>query len=364
MNYRGLTQFHHAQEDKVGVLITNLGTPSAPTAGALKPYLKQFLSDPRVVEVPRLIWWFILNGIILNTRPKKSAEAYKTIWTERGSPLALYTESQAQKLQTQLTADAHGKVIVEWAMRYGEPSISNGIQSLQEQGATRLLILPLYPQYAGATSGSTFDAVAEDLTQRRWVPELRFINQYTDFMPYIDAVAARIAQFWSTHGRPEKLVFSYHGIPERYLTNGDPYPCQCHKTSRLIAEKLKLPKEMWMTSFQSRFGKEPWVKPYTDDTLKALPGKGVKNVHVVCPGFSSDCLETIEEIGVENRDYFLEAGGENYHYIPALNDDDDHINVLASLVLQNINGWVCNKKAFDDREARYQALVDEQAQQN
>lgn len=350
MNYKKSQTFNHHQADKIGVLITNLGTPEAPTAKALKPYLKQFLWDPRVVEVPRPIWWLILNGIILNTRPKKSAEAYKTVWTEKGSPLALHTADQAEKLQ----AHFGDRLIVDWAMRYGEPSIGSALQKMQDAGVRKLIVLPLYPQYAAATTASTFDALADDFKTRRWMPELRFINQYADFEPYIDTVADSIKAYQAEHGKADKLVFSYHGIPLRYLHNGDPYHCQCLKTTRLVAEKLGLNPDQYLTSFQSRFGKEEWIKPYTDATLKSLPAQGVKNVQVICPGFSADCLETIEEIGEENREYFEEAGGEQYGYIPALNASEPHIETLAQLIELNLQGWQTLEPDLTQREALYQ----------
>ncbi len=339
MKYQGSPSFSHKQADKVGVLITNLGTPTAPTKQALRPYLKQFLSDPRVVEIPRLIWWMILNLVILNIRPKRSAKAYETVWEEGGSPLMIHTVNQSKALEGKLKAKYGEGVEVEFAMRYGQPSVSEKIESLLQSGVRKLIVLPLYPQYCASTTGSTFDAVAEDFMSRRWIPELRFINQYNDHEQYINAMANKIREHWKTNPQADKLIFSYHGIPKRYLTNGDPYHCQCYKTSRLIAENLGLSEGQYMTTFQSRFGREEWLKPYTDHTLKALPEKGVKSVQIVCPGFSADCLETIEEIGIENRDYFLEAGGENYQYIPALNSDESHIELMTTLVDTNMAGW-------------------------
>lgn len=339
MKYQGSPSFSHSQADKVGVLITNLGTPNAPTKQALKPYLKQFLSDPRVVEIPRLIWWMILNLVILNIRPKRSAKAYATVWEERGSPLMIHTVDQAKALREQLVAKYGVGIVVECAMRYGQPAIDDTIESMLQQGVRKLLVLPLYPQYCASTTGSTFDAIAEDFKSRRWIPELRFVTQYHDNADYINAMADKIRDHWNSNEQADKLIFSYHGIPKRYLINGDPYHCQCHKTSRLIAENLGLNIDQYMVTFQSRFGREEWLKPYTDHTLMALPEQGVKSVQIVCPGFSSDCLETIEEIGIENRDYFLEAGGQRYEYIDALNSDDAHIDLIRSLVEDNIAGW-------------------------
>lgn len=339
MKYKGSAAFTHAQADKVGVLITNLGTPEAPTKQALRPYLKEFLSDPRVVEVPRLIWWMILNLVILNIRPGRSAKAYQTVWTEEGSPLLVHTRNQAEALREKMTAQWGDNIVVDFAMRYGNPSVDSVIEKMLQQGVRKLLVVPLYPQYCASTTASTFDAVADSLRQRRWMPELRFVTHYHDNPEFIDVCANKIQKHWDKYGRADKLMFSYHGIPKRYLTNGDPYHCECYKTSRLIAAKLGLEKDQYMTCFQSRFGREEWLKPYTDHTLKALPGEGVKSVQIVCPGFSADCLETIEEIGEENREYFLEAGGERYEYIEALNSDPQHIDMLSDLITKNLSGW-------------------------
>ncbi|GAA0786372.1 ferrochelatase [Marinobacterium sediminicola] len=356
MAYRGVDDFKHSQQDLTGVLITNLGTPDEPTPSALRRYLKEFLWDPRVVEVPRPVWWCILNGIILNVRPRRSAAAYREVWTEAGSPLMLHTEEQTRQLRQRLQSHFGQNVMVEFAMRYGNPSISSVIERMQKAGVRRLLVLPLYPQYSGATSASTFDAVAEDFRQRRWLPELRMINHYHDFPDYIEALAASVERHWQQHGRADKMIMSYHGVPKRYLMQGDPYFCECHKTSRLLAERLQLEPGQWMTTFQSRFGREEWLKPYTDETLKGLPAEGVKSVQVICPGFSADCLETIEEIGQENRDYFLEAGGERYEYIPALNADVQHIDALEKLVLNHLQGWEINTEIdFAQRQKIAQA---------
>ncbi len=353
MKFTGNAGFTHGQSDKIGVLITNLGTPQAPTKAALKPYLKEFLSDPRVVEVPRLIWWFILNGVILNIRPKRSAEAYASVWSEQGSPLMVHTKAQAEALAKRCATEFDDNVVVEFAMRYGEPSVSGTIDRMLSQGVRKLLVLPLYPQYSASTVASTFDAVAHDFVKRRWLPDFRFVSHYHDRPDYIQAVADKIQQHWQHYGRADKLILSYHGVPKRYLDSGDPYHCECHKTSRLIAEALGLEQSEYMTTFQSRFGREEWLKPYTDETLKGLPAEGVKSVQVVCPGFSADCLETIEEIGEENRDYFMEAGGERYEYIPALNSEPEHINMLFGLVKENLHGWqVSDNNAQRDQLAR------------
>ena len=320
-------------------MITNLGTPEAPTKRALRRYLKEFLSDPRVVEFPRLFWWLILNGIILRIRPRRSAKAYQSVWSEQGSPLMVHTRNQAAALRAQLQADGGEDIVVEFAMRYGSPSIRSVLDRMLEEGVRKLLVLPLYPQYSASTTASTFDAIAEDFRSRRSLPEFRFISHYHDFEPFINAAADHIQRHWDVHGRAEKLIFSYHGIPVRYLYSGDPYHCECYKTSRLLAEALKLSEGEYLTAFQSRFGREEWLKPYTDETLKALPGQGCKSVQIFCPGFSADCLETIEEIGVENKNCFLQAGGERYEYIGALNAEPEHIAALAELIRRNLQGW-------------------------
>ncbi|MDF2176705.1 ferrochelatase [Aliiglaciecola sp. CAU 1673] len=339
MKYRSHDTFSHSQADKIGVLITNLGTPDAPAPKALRRYLKEFLWDPRVVEVPRPLWWLILNGIILNIRPRRSAKAYAGVWTEQGSPLLIHTQAQCQAIRKRLVENWGDAIEVDFAMRYGNPSIEAKVQAMLCKGVRKLLVLPMYPQYCASTTASTFDALSDTLKQTRWMPELRFITQYHDDPGYIQALVDKIKAHWQQHGKADKLLFSYHGIPKRYLLNGDPYHCQCHKTSRLVAIKLGLAEGQYITTFQSRFGREEWLKPYTDETLKALPSKGVKSVQVVCPGFSADCLETIEEIGQENRDYFLEAGGKAYQYIDALNADEQHIDALVHLLEKNLQGW-------------------------
>lgn len=360
MKYKGQPDFSHHQQPKIGIIVSNLGTPEAPTPAALRTYLAEFLSDPRVVEFPRLLWKCILHGIILRIRPRRSAAAYKTVWTEAGSPLMIHTQNQAAALQASLKDIYGDQVIVDFAMRYGSPSMSERIEAFQKQGVTRLLVLPLYPQYSGATNGSTFDALAQDFIQRRWLPDLRFISHYHDYPAYITAIADSIKRYREQHGSAEKLLFSYHGVPMRYLKNGDPYHCECYKTSRLVAEKLGLKKEEYMTTFQSRFGREEWLKPYTDETLKSLAKNGTQSVQMICPGFSADCLETIEEIGEENREYFMEAGGKDYRYIPALNDSPEHIAVLTQLIQENLQGWPLPEvNAGEQTEHHYKALATE-----
>jgi ferrochelatase len=357
MKYIGSQNFDHSQPPRVGVLLTNLGTPDAPEKKPLKAYLRQFLSDPRVVEIPGLLWWFILNGIILRIRPKRSAANYRKIWTERGSPLMFHTRDQAQALQAAMRERFGELVMVDFAMRYGTPDIAGTLQEMLGRGVRKLLVLPLYPQYSGATTGSTFDALAADFSRRRWLPELRFVSQYHDHPAYIAAIADSIRTYRSRHGVAGKLLFSYHGEPRRYLDQGDPYHCQCHKTTRLVAAQLGLPESAYLTTFQSRFGKAEWLQPYTDATLKALPGQGVTSVQVVCPGFSSDCLETLEEIGEENREYFMVAGGTKFDYIPCLNAEPGHISALAAIVEQQLSGWLVTTDAAACAETRARAIA-------
>ncbi|MGY8861285.1 MAG: ferrochelatase [Pseudomonadales bacterium] len=334
MKYVGEKDYEHGMQAKVGVLITNLGTPEAPTKKALRPYLKEFLSDPRVIETPKLIWQVILNGVILNTRPAKSAKSYKSVWTDSGSPLY----DIAKKQQAQL-AKALPNLVVGLAMRYGNPSIESQLIKMRDQGVRKILIFPMYPQYCAATTASTFDKVAQVLTKWRWIPEVRFINEYYQDELYVEALANSIKAFRKEHGTPDLTVFSYHGIPKAYLDKGDPYHCFCHATTRLVKEHLALTDSDVMTTFQSRFGPAQWLRPYTDEVLKELPGKGVKNIHIIAPAFSADCLETIEEIDQENREYFMESGGESYNYIPCLNDSEDHIKLFTKLIKQHTQGW-------------------------
>jgi len=344
MKYKGSstlpqTPDDQTQDGRVGVLLVNLGTPDAPTPKALRAYLKEFLGDPRVVEAPRLLWWFALNGVILNIRPRRSARSYAKVFTAEGSPLLFHSRNQALALQQHFQEQGQDRVIVDFAMRYGTPAMADVLESMLARGVRRLLVLPLYPQYSGSTSASVFDALAADFTRRRWLPDLRFVAQYHDYPPFIQAAADHIRQYWEQHGRGDRLLFSYHGIPVSYVEQGDPYQQECLRTSSLIAAALGIGEDEWLTTFQSRFGREEWLKPYTDKRLQAFPGQGVKSVQVFCPGFSADCLETLEEIGEENRDYFLEAGGEQYAYIPALNDSAGHIQALAQLVAENLQGW-------------------------
>lgn len=324
------------QKAKTGVLLTNLGTPSAPTANALKIYLREFLSDPRVVEIPRLVWMIILHGIILRVRPAKSAKLYQSIWTEQGSPLMMHALNQQTKVEAYYKNLYGDNVIVDLAMRYGQPSIANALKKFQQAGVTKIIVLPLYPQFAGPTTASTFDAVVNEVKKWRWIPSLDFISSYHDDENYIQALANTVNEHITKHGKPDKLVLSYHGMPKLFLENGDPYYCFCHKTTRLLMAKLGFTEEEFVMTFQSRFGKAEWLQPYTDKTLEQLAQQGNKHIAIISPAFSADCLETLEELESENREVFIEAGGETYHYIPCLNDRDDHIAMITALLNSHI----------------------------
>ena len=330
--------FRHGSAMRTAILLVNLGTPEAPTPGALRRYLSEFLSDPRVVEIPRLLWWLILHGIILRVRPAKSAAKYASVWMPGGSPLAVWTQAQAQLLDEQLRGRGH-RVLVRHAMRYGEPAVAGVLDALRTLGVTRVLVLPLYPQYAGATTASVADAVMQWAQKARRMPELRFIGEYHDDPGYIAALADRVTEHWAEKGRAEKLVLSFHGVPHRSLMLGDPYHCQCLKTARLLGERLGLSKEQMLVTFQSRFGKAKWLEPYTEPTLKALAAQGVRSVDVMCPGFVADCLETLEEISQEACDAFLEAGGTDFRYIPCLNDSPLWIEALGGVAERHLQGW-------------------------
>ncbi len=322
------------------VLLCNLGTPDAPTAPALRRYLKEFLSDPRVVEIPRLVWWFILNGVILRVRPKQSAAKYATVWTDEGSPLKVWTQKQATMLQGYL-GERGNRVLVRPAMRYGSPAIPAVLDELRAEGVTRVLVLPLYPQYSGPTTASVSDAVSNWCRLSRWLPEFRFVNQYHDDPGYIAALATRASDHWEHNGRPDRLVLSFHGVPRRTLLLGDPYHCQCLKTARLLGERLGLRAGEMVVTFQSRFGKAEWLQPYTEPTLVALATQGVKRVDIMCPGFPADCLETLEEIAQEGRAAFINAGGIEFNYLPCLNDQHEWLLALTDIAMRHLQGWDC-----------------------
>ena len=348
MSFNPEPAYTHGAPASTAVLLCNLGTPDAPTAPALRRYLAEFLSDRRVVEIPRLLWWLILHGVILRVRPAKSAAKYASVWMPEGSPLKVWTEKQATMLRGYL-GERGQHVRVSYAMRYGNPSIGSVLDELKAQGATRVLILPAYPQYSGPTTASVSDAVFEWARRARNVPEFRFVNRYHDDPGYIVALAKRVTDHWLVHGRPERLVMTFHGVPKRTLTLGDPYHCECLKTARLLRERLGLPSNQVVVTFQSRFGKAEWLQPYTEPTLVALAQQGVKRVDVMCPGFTSDCLETLEEINLEARKAFLDAGGAEFQYIDCLNDQHEWIAALASIAIQHMGGWPT--QARDDEQA-------------
>ncbi|MDO9012109.1 MAG: ferrochelatase [Gallionella sp.] len=357
MSYQTEPAYTHGTPQKTGILLVNLGTPDAPTAQAVRPYLKQFLGDPRVVEIPRAIWWLILNGLILNIRPKKSAEKYASIWLPEGSPLRVYTEKQAILLKGYLGVRTKAPLVVDFAMTYGSPSISDALRRLKEQNCQRILIVPLFPQYAASSTAPVFDQVFNAMQQMRNQPAIRTIKHFHDHPAYIQALAANINDYWVRHGRPEKLLMSFHGVPQYTLDKGDPYHCECHKTGRLLAEALGLQQEQYLVSFQSRFGKAEWIKPYTTATLKELGLQKIPRVDVVCPGFVADCLETLEEIAMEGKEDFQHAGGGEYHYIPCLNDRNDWIHALTDLVLDNLQGWLSVPDAAELEQSRLRALA-------
>jgi len=344
--FLGTSSFSHSAPVRTGILLTNLGTPQAPTPAALRRFLGEFLSDHRVVELPRFLWLAILHGVILRIRPKESAKNYASIWGQNGSPLLTISKQQhnafeklIQEALSQHQQESNAEVHVALGMRYGNPSIPDALEQLRQAQCENLIVLPLYPQYAGATTGSTFDAVANTLKKWRWVPQLHFVNHYHDHPDFINACVEQIQDYWTAHGSTEKLILSYHGVPEKQLLQGDPYHCQCHKTTRLIAQQLGIAPENILTTFQSRFGKAKWLEPYTDATLTSLAQTGTQSISVFCPGFSADCLETLEEIAVENKNYFLENGGQRFEYIPCLNDNKSHIQALASKIMPILKLW-------------------------
>lgn len=339
--------WRHGTPPRTAIVLVNLGTPTAPTPDAVRRYLAEFLGDPRVVEIPRALWMLILHGIILRIRPKKSAAKYATVWTDAGSPLLVHTEAQTRMLAEALRQRGHD-LIVTWAMRYaanGPHSIPVVLEKLRADNATRILLLPMYPQYSASTTGTAIDQALGWLLSLRNQPELRYVRNFADDPGYINAVAYTIRAHWQKNPPPAlpdagyRLVMSFHGLPERNLKLGDPYFCECHKTARLVAEALDLPPEAVVTTFQSRFGKAKWVEPYTEPTLIELAKKGVQRVDVLCPGFVADCLETLEEINMEVRAAFLTAGGEHFHYLPCLNEDPNWISALAALCERQLGGW-------------------------
>ncbi|KAF0192152.1 MAG: ferrochelatase [Gammaproteobacteria bacterium] len=324
----------------MGVVVSNLGSPDAPSEEAVRRYLAEFLWDPRVVQIPRPLWWLILHGIVLRTRPRKSAANYQKIWTPEGSPLTAISRQQVLRLRETLEREHGDRVIAALGMRYGHPSLPSALEELRRQGVGRLLLLPLYPQYSGATTASTLDAVTAAVNCWPARPELRVVEHYFDAPAYIEAVAESIRESRTVNGSGQMLIMSFHGMPERTRRAGDPYFDQCRATAAAIAARLGLRENQWTLTFQSRFGREQWLQPYTLETLRALPASGIREVDVVCPGFSADCLETLEEIALLNRDIFMAAGGIRYQYIPALNDRDAHIRLMADLVRQYAGDWL------------------------
>jgi ferrochelatase len=331
-DYREAAPFRHGSSHRTGLLLVNLGTPDAPTPAALKRYLREFLSDPRVVEIPRPVWWLILNGIILNVRPRKSAEKYASIWLPEGSPLKVHTDRLAEALGRRLAARADAPEIAV-GMRYGNPSVATAMDDLAARGCDRIVVVPLYPQYAASTVGSTFDAVAAWGRAVRNLPAIHCLRNFHDDPGYIGALAASVRDHWRVNGGPgDMLVMSFHGLPQYTLREGDPYHCECLKTGRLLAEALDMAPGTWKVTFQSRFGKAEWLQPYTADTLSSLGAAGTRCVDVICPGFPADCLETLEEIAMEGKDTFEQAGGGSYRYIPCLNQRADWVEALAGIV--------------------------------
>lgn len=317
------------------ILLVNLGTPDAATVPAVRRYLAEFLSDPRVVEQPRWLWLPLLHGVILPLRSRRSARLYQSIWTDQGSPLAVGTANLARALQQQI-GDG---VVVAHAMRYQRPSIDAVLGELAAKGLRRLLVIPLFPQYSATTTASVFDAIAERFRCWRRLPDFRFVSDFHDDPGYVDALASSIREHWRQHGKAQRMLLSFHGIPQRYVRNGDPYAAQVQATAEALRQCLGVPADEWLVTFQSRVGREPWLAPYTDEVLRQLPKQGVLSVQVVCPGFSIDCLETLEEIAVTNRELFEQSGGERYDYIPCLNDRHDHVAMLASLARRHLHDW-------------------------
>lgn len=338
MAYLPEPAYAHGGVPRTGVLLVNLGTPDEPTAAAVRRYLAEFLWDPRVVEIPRAAWWPILRLVLL-TRPAKSAAKYAKIWTKDGSPLRVHLERQVQLLRGYLGERVKSPLAVAGACRYGRPSVADGLAALRAKGCERILVLPLYPQYAASTTGSAVDAVGAALARMRNVPAVRTVRGFHDHPAYVKAVARAVNEHWTKHGRPDRLLMSFHGLPRFSLDRGDPYHCECHKSARLVATELGWNDERTVVSFQSRFGRAEWLKPYTAETLASLGAKGAGRVDVICPGFAADCLETLEEIAIEGRDTFLAAGGKEFHYIPTTNASPAFMAALTAIALENLHGW-------------------------
>ncbi|WP_341675159.1 ferrochelatase [Niveibacterium sp. SC-1] len=341
------------KQARIGILLVNLGTPDAPDRGAVRRYLKQFLSDPRVVEIPRALWLPILYGIILNTRPGKSAAKYASIWTDEGSPLALYTERQAKLLRGYFAKDGRTDFVIRHAMRYGKPAIGHELDALQTEGCERILVVPLYPQYAGSTTASVMDAIAAWTPGVRNLPELRTLRSYPIEAGYVGALAERVREHWRKHGRAEKLLMSFHGVPRFTVERGDPYQAECLATAGALAAALRLETADYLVTFQSRFGRAEWLQPYTQPTLEALARSGVRSVDVMCPGFVSDCLETLEEITMECKAAYLAEGGQEFRYIPCLNDSPAWITALKTLVTRSTGDWLAESDEAESASATF-----------
>lgn len=334
------TNTSQAGSAETAVLLINLGTPAAPTADAVRDYLAEFLSDPRVVELPRWLWWPILHGYVLRTRPRRSAEAYAKIWRDDGSPLLVFSEQLADAVRRQVTQRTSGKVEVALAMTYGEPSVSSIIQNLMAKGVRRLLVLPLFSQYSATSTGAALDAVMRACQGVRWPPELRTLNDYHTDAGYLAALVDSVQAHWAARGRGDKLLLSFHGIPEKYAQAGDPYPEQCRETARRLGDALGLANDDLLVTFQSRLGRQPWLRPYTDEIVEQLARQDVSTLDVLCPGFAVDCLETLEEIAMRYRTRFLTHGGKQFRYIPALNDSGAHASALTEVALRQLAGWI------------------------
>jgi protoporphyrin/coproporphyrin ferrochelatase len=339
MRYVSSPDFQHDGAERIGILLVNSGTPAAPDARAVRRFLARFLADPRVVELPRALWLPLLYALVLPLRPGRIARRYRRIWSGSGSPLKHLSERLRTELATTLAQHVLAPLSVELGMLYGSPAVPEALARLRAAGAQRILVLPLFPQYCGATTGAVYDQVSTELRRWRWLPELRLIAEYHDHPGYIEALRGSVAEHWAAHGRTGHLLMSFHGIPERYFHQGDPYFCKCQKTARLLADELLLREQEWSVSFQSRIGPSAWLKPYTRAVLEAMPGRGVRDVTVVCPGFAVDCLETLEEIDIENRECFTRAGGQRFQYVPALNARAAHALALADLIVEHCQGW-------------------------
>lgn len=339
LRYLDSPKYDHDTPERIGVLLVNSGTPDSPSTADVRRFLGRLLGDPRVVELPRALWLPILHGIILRTRPFRSARKYRRIWTDQGSPLLAFSAQLKERLATRLGERVIAPIAVEIGMLYANPGVPEALARLRDAGAQRILVLPLFPQYCGVSTGAVHDQVTDELSRWRWMPELRFISEYHEHPGYIEALRTSVADHWALNGRTEHLLMSFHGIPDKYFRQGDPYYCKCQKTARLLADELNLDDGAWSLSFQSRYGPGKWLRPYTDEVLEGMPKRGIRSVTVVCPGFAVDCLETLEEIDIENRERFLGAGGTQFQYVPALNAHPGHAAALADIVARHLQGW-------------------------